>query len=90
VHFPVAGNQGTAVLHDISLSVGLPRKKGGNGARRGAIAGSALKLPTRLQRRADHGGQVHHPVGIARFIVVPGEHFNHLVDNVGGLGIDDG
>jgi hypothetical protein len=40
VHFPVAGNQGTAVLHDISLSVGLPRKKA-------AMAPGGAPLPVR-------------------------------------------
>ena len=40
-----------------------------------------------LQRSAHQGCQVYHAMGVAGFIVVPGEHFYHFIDDVSRLGI---
>ena len=43
-----------------------------------------------LQFCANHRRQIYHPMGIPGLIVIPGKHFHHVVDNVGGGRIHGG
>ena len=42
-----------------------------------------------LQLRSDQRGQINHAARVARFVIVPGQNFYHVVDNMSRGGIDD-